>query len=43
MNNSGQKVAISGSLFERIYGPKAVSRFNMLKSVNVKRKIKSWI
>jgi HAE1 family hydrophobic/amphiphilic exporter-1 len=39
MNNSGQKVAISQFVdFERIYGPEAVSRFNMLKSVNVNGK-----
>jgi HAE1 family hydrophobic/amphiphilic exporter-1 len=33
-----QKVAISQFDFERIYGPEAVSRFNMLKSVNVNGK-----
>jgi HAE1 family hydrophobic/amphiphilic exporter-1 len=37
MNNSGQR-AISQFDFERIYGPEAVSRFNMLKSVNVNGK-----
>jgi HAE1 family hydrophobic/amphiphilic exporter-1 len=35
----GTKVAISQFVdFERIYGPEAVSRFNMLKSVNVNGK-----
>jgi HAE1 family hydrophobic/amphiphilic exporter-1 len=37
--NNGTKVAISQFVdFERIYGPEAVSRFNMLKSVNVNGK-----
>jgi HAE1 family hydrophobic/amphiphilic exporter-1 len=39
MNNLGQK---SGDrvqfVFRKIYGPEAVSRFNMLKSVNVNGK-----
>jgi HAE1 family hydrophobic/amphiphilic exporter-1 len=38
MNNSGQKVISQFVDFERIYGPEAVSRFNMLKSVNVNGK-----
>lgn len=39
VNNSGQKVAISQFVdFKRIYGPESVSRFNMLKSVNVNGK-----
>ena len=35
-NAAGQQVAISQFVdFERIYGPEAVARFNMLKAVNV--------
>ena len=40
-NAAGQKVAISQFVdFERIYGPEAVARFNMLKAVNVTGKAK---
>jgi HAE1 family hydrophobic/amphiphilic exporter-1 len=39
VNNLNEKVAISQFVdFKRIYGPEAVSRFNMLKSVNVNGK-----
>jgi HAE1 family hydrophobic/amphiphilic exporter-1 len=40
-NAAGQQVAISQFVdFERIYGPEAVARFNMLKAVNVTGKAK---
>ncbi len=40
-NASGQQVAINQFVsFKRIYGPEAVARFNMLKSVNVNGKSK---
>jgi HAE1 family hydrophobic/amphiphilic exporter-1 len=39
VNNLNEKVAISQFVdFKRIYGPEAVSRFNMLRSVNVNGK-----
>jgi multidrug efflux pump subunit AcrB len=39
VNNLNEKVAITQFVdFKRIYGPEAVSRFNMLKSVNVNGK-----
>jgi HAE1 family hydrophobic/amphiphilic exporter-1 len=38
MNNSGQKVAISQSSISKESMVQAVSRFNMLKSVNVNGK-----
>lgn len=40
-NDKGQQVAITQFVdFERIYGPEAVARFNMLKAVNVNGKAK---
>ena len=40
-NDKGQQVAISQFIdFKKVYGPEAVSRFNMLKAVNINGKAK---